>query len=164
MKAIPINMDDVQDVSFEPLPKGRYTAVIESVMYRVGKEPPHNPYISFTWVITGPSYAGRKIFQNCTLTEKSLWNLKATLKGLDLPHKGQISINYDEVSGIVTEPQAVGKPAIIEVSVDGTFNRVDGVYPIDGTPSPINVPTSSTIPAAPSLTSAVKPNALGGLK
>ena len=131
-KMTPIDMDAVEDVDFTPLPAGRYTAIVESELMKNGKNEPHNPYIAFTWLITGPNYMGRKIFQNCTLTEKSMWNLKATLKGLELPHNGKIEIEYDDASGVVTNPNAVGKVAYIDVSIDGRYNRVDNILPMSG--------------------------------
>lgn len=159
-KIPPINMDDVADVSFEPIPKGRYSAVVESVMYRlrpVSEGGSGNPYLNWTWVITGPNYANRKVFQTTSLSEKALWNLKATLKALDLPHNGHLQIEYDEASGVVISPAAVGRPAFLEISVDGTNNRVDAVIAMSSGEPTSGVPTPAGMTPPP-----IQPKSSGG--
>jgi hypothetical protein len=152
MTNLNLNMDDVQDVDFSPIPKGRYTGVVESIMYRVSdpaKGGSGQPYLNWTWLITGPQYAGRKVFQTTSLQSQSLWVLKANLKALDMPHTGIVPINFDEASGIILQPAAIGKPATLEISINGKYNSIDAVLSINEA----NVPTivASPVGSPPAL-------------
>lgn len=151
MPQLNVSMDGVQD-TYEPLPKGRYTAMVDSVTY--GLSQAQQPKLTWSWMITSEGLAGRKILQTTSLQPQALWVLKMTLKGLGLPHTGNIPLNWDEATGIVTQPEAVGLVAFLDLSIttDGKYNQVDLVASISGSaastgPLPVSARPSASKPA-----------------
>jgi hypothetical protein len=74
-----INLDEVQEQSFEALPKGTYSAAIEKLDYQLSKssgKPMWNVQLSVT---DGP-YSGRKLFTFVSFSEKALPGTKAAIK------------------------------------------------------------------------------------
>lgn len=94
-------------VIFEPLPAGTYTLELNDYREGVVKGETKNKgatLYSFTFEVIdneNEKYNGRKVFDNLTITEDSLWRLKALLKafGCDVPEEGDIDVEFDDFVG-----------------------------------------------------------------
>jgi len=74
-----INLEEVEEASFEPLPPGFYNAEIENVETRTSQA--GNPMLNVTFTITSDDYRNRKVFDNYVLNHPvGLSRLKALLK------------------------------------------------------------------------------------
>lgn len=94
--------------TFTPLPAGNYTLELNDYREGVVKgEQSKNKgatMYSFTFEVIeneNEEYNGRKVFDNLTITEDSLWRLKALLKafGCDVPEEGDIDVEFDDFIG-----------------------------------------------------------------
>lgn len=99
-----INFAKVQGL--EPLPAGVYTATI--VKAEVGTSKAGNEKIDIQWKVEGGKHDGRVIFDTLTFTEKALFRVKATLKGLGFPA---------DFRGEVKPEDLVGRTAKITVDI-----------------------------------------------
>jgi hypothetical protein len=73
-----IDMDNVEEQSFELLPKGVYDCVIEDCEYKLSNSS-GKPMWSLTLVVTSGEFEGRKLFANMSFSEKALPMTKATI-------------------------------------------------------------------------------------
>lgn len=48
--------------SYDPVPAGKYPAVLESTEFKTARANPNNRFIQFVWTLTDGDYAGRKIY------------------------------------------------------------------------------------------------------
>lgn len=106
--------------SFEPIPAGKY--ILTLMEYKEGtvtgdtsKNKGATKY-DFTFEVSDneeDKYNGRKVFDNVTLVESSLWRLKAMLKafGLDIPEEGDFDFDFDELIGEQLEADVRVQPA-----------------------------------------------------
>jgi hypothetical protein len=90
----------------EPVPAGNYLATI--VKAEAGMSKKDNEKIDIQWKIEGGPQDGRIIFDTLTFTEKALFRVKATLKGLGFPEtfKGEVKVD-----------QLIGKSARLTVDI-----------------------------------------------
>jgi len=105
----------------EPLPVGVYTATI--VRAEVGVSKAGNEKIDLQWKVEGGPHDGRIIFDTLTFTEKALFRVKATLRGLGFP---------DNFRGEVKPGQLVGKAAKLVVDIqlgEGVDEATGEAYP-----------------------------------
>jgi hypothetical protein len=105
----------------EPVPVGNYTATIIKAETGVSKK--GNEKIDLQWRVEGGAFDGRIIFDTLTFTEKALFRVKATLKGLGFP---------DNFKGEVRSDMLVGKSAKLTVDIqmgEGTDEQTGEVYP-----------------------------------
>jgi len=84
-----INLTDVEDRSFEPLPSGRYIVKITDFEMRQtsgsGKLGAGVPMINWEFTVQSDrqgddKYRGRKVWMNTVIHEKTLFNLKSLLR------------------------------------------------------------------------------------
>jgi len=84
-----INLTDVEDRSFEPLPAGRYVLKITDYEMREtggsGKLGAGVPMINWEFTVQSnrqgdEKYRGRKVWMNTVIHEKTLFNLKSLLR------------------------------------------------------------------------------------
>lgn len=118
---VTLNFAGVPDQkSFEPIPAGKY--ILQLVEYKEGEVTGENSKnkgatkYDFTYEVTDndvEEYNGRKLFDNVTLVENSLWRLKAMLKafGLDIPEEGEFEFDFDELIGENLEASVRVSPA-----------------------------------------------------
>jgi hypothetical protein len=152
---VTVDFSEVEE--FEPLPKGEYPAVIESIEYREAQEEGKFDYLNVEYTVTEPEFKGRKLWQVWSFSPKSLWRMKQTLENLGV-FEEEIEVDYDEESMIVTEPALVGTPVMLTVSTrpyEGRIqNDVTAVTSPDGAsagkaePGKKAAPAKKTTPAA----------------
>jgi hypothetical protein len=120
---VTLNFAGVQDqVSFEPIPAGKY--VLQLVDYKEGtvqSESSKNygaTKFDFTFEVVGPDSVpekllNKKIFDNVTLVQNSLWRLKAMLKafGVEVPEDDDIELEFDDFIGEQLEAKVKITPA-----------------------------------------------------
>lgn len=73
-----IDMNQVKEATFEVLPKGTYTCIIESAEYGLSKEA-QKPMWTLILAIVDGEYANRKLFNWISFSEKALPMSKATI-------------------------------------------------------------------------------------
>lgn len=88
--------------TFEPIPAGKYHVRVTD--YRQGEasenaKNPGAPTISWELTLTeeNEKYEGRKVWENMTIVEASLWRLKAFLEACGFDVSGEIDFDPDEV-------------------------------------------------------------------
>lgn len=117
-----LNFAGVGDqVKFTPVPAGKYRMSLVDFTEKAASDKAKNPgatLLGFQWEIVGPDsvdekYIGRKVFDNITIVENSLWKLKAMLKafGLDVPDDGDIDFDPNDFLGQELEAKIKVKPA-----------------------------------------------------
>jgi hypothetical protein len=74
---LPKSMEDVESGgNFEPLPPATYTLEVDNIDVKTSKAS-NQPYMSMTYkVVDDDEFAGRKIFDNLSLSENALWKFK----------------------------------------------------------------------------------------
>ncbi|KPK91445.1 MAG: hypothetical protein AMJ88_13620 [Anaerolineae bacterium SM23_ 63] len=135
---IELDFTDVS-VGFEPLPIGRYQAVVSSVEQVAKSKQSGKPFLKFTFTITEQSeHAGRKLFDNYSLVKEARWKLARTLEALGYSVVGKrVGLHI---------PSVIGLPCQLVVS-QGVYkhkitNEIEEVLPIDaqevieGAPAP----------------------------
>lgn len=109
---------------FTPVPPGRYQVKIADVELRDTKDK-KSQYLSFELEITDGEHKGRKLFTNCSLKERALWNLKRLIEAANIPYEDN-SFNTEDCLGAVLDVEVEHEQA-----QDGQGNlRTDG----DGNP------------------------------
>lgn len=96
---ITVDFTNVQG-EFEPLPKGRYDAVVYEVELRESQA--GKPYLNWQFKIVGGEYDNRRVFTTTSLQSQALWKLKQIL-GRIAPHldlDGPVDIDPDELAGL----------------------------------------------------------------
>lgn len=85
---------------FTPIPAGKYDITVSD--YKMGQasenaKNPGAPTISWELTVEGGDYDGRKVWENMTIVENSLWRLKAFLQACGFDVEGEIDFDPDEV-------------------------------------------------------------------
>lgn len=94
---------DIQGVStsFEAMPVGVYSAVVDEVEHIPSSKKSGNPFVKFTFNITDPDFDGRKQFHNCSLVKSALWKLLKTLDALGIPAEGdELRLDLEGMVGL----------------------------------------------------------------
>lgn len=80
-----VDFTDVKELSFDPIPRGRYLASVETAEVRQSQNSEFE-YLALVWEVL-PSdeavkgdYVGRKLFDNMSFSPNALWRLKSFLK------------------------------------------------------------------------------------
>lgn len=92
--------DEDQGTGFDPIDSGRYTATVFEVTREVGKSS-GKPYLKWCFSIAeGQPFAGRRLWDNTSLSDNAKWRLVSLLKalGVDVP-KGRLKINPNDLLG-----------------------------------------------------------------
>lgn len=121
---IMVDMTDVQAMSFDPLPKGTYGAIIEDCEYALSKSS-GKPMWNIKLSVTDEAYENRKIFTILSFSEKALPGTKTAL-GVIAPELLSGPFNpkdSDVIASIVTKPIKV-KIDIEKNEEHGDRNRV----------------------------------------
>ena len=156
-----IKIDFTNVPTYEVLPKGRYSVIVEKVEM---KEGPSAPYLNFTLKITEGEAEGRSLFFKASLSEKAMFRLKPIMAAL-----GEVSehldIQVDDETNLVTSPELVGRVAIADVIQEpyngAVQNKVETLISMNATPTvqviapktgvTISKPTATPAKAAPKL-------------
>lgn len=149
-----INFVDVPDQkNFEPLPQGQYTAVISNLQKRQAGDNARNPgALNLRWefeIVNNEEYENRKVFDNQTCVENSLWKVKALLNGLNFDTSTLIyddeeqqfyfgededsleELDLDELVGSMVDIKVGVRPAGTDPNTGRAYdkqNRVNGFY------------------------------------
>jgi len=125
---------------FTPLPVGSYTARVEKVEQRLGKDS-GQPYVAWTFTLTEPGFEGRKAFLNTTLQKKGLFALKRCLLALGWDEDElQGEIDFDTEDLIDQECTVVLVPAKDQngaptTAVECILPPGEATGPTDGAPA-----------------------------
>lgn len=118
-----IDLSNVEEMSFEPLPKGIYNGIIEECEYQLSKssgKPMWNVRIS----VTDEEYENRKLFTFLSFSEKALPGTKTALAKI-APELLSGPFNPKDPDVIA---QVVTKPVKVQVSIekyqDNENNRI----------------------------------------
>ncbi len=130
MPKLLLNFDGVDLTGPEPVPAGVYQARVDTSKSEVRRSQSGNDVVSIAYVIENPpEYAGRRVIENYTITEKALWKLGRVLHALGVVAPGTKKFTFDT-------KDIHGKQCKIKVSQeaynDRLRNRVDDVIPIAG--------------------------------
>lgn len=125
-----ISIDFSQIPSMEPLPKGNYPVVVDSVVLTESKSS-ENPYFNWTLTVTEPGECqNRKLFFMTSLAEKSLWRLMAIFTNLGV-YEEKIQIQVDDQTNMVIYPELSGLTGVAvvtqEVYEKRLQNRVEDI-------------------------------------
>jgi len=159
MPQLQIDFSAVED--FAALPDGNYSVTVDHVEMRDSKTS-DVPYLSWDLIVTGEEYSGRHLFFTTSLSEKSLWRLKAVLTNLNVLEE-QMNFEIDDESRYVISPELSGLSAIAVVSTEiyqgRTQNRVEDL--VSGDEAPV-IPQKSSLkinsgPASKPAVGATKP-------
>lgn len=125
--AIKVNFSDIQ--TFETLPTGNYSVIVESVELRDSKSSEY-PYLNWTLEVQEGDYAGRKLWLITSLNPKALWKLQETLAALGYETdalKGELEFDPEEFVGC----EAVA--SVILTQYQGREqNQVESLLPVGG--------------------------------
>ena len=128
------NFNEIKTTSFESLPENRYPVVIESVDVKKTNDGLKD-MMAITYVVSAGEYKNRKVWDNITLSDTSLWRVKQLLEtvGSDIANKPGIKLEQviSELKGkaldIYTEPETTntGNPT----------NKVKKLFPATTVPA-----------------------------
>lgn len=78
-----VDLSNIQELSFEALPKGFYAAVIDECNYQISKSS-QKPMLQVIWkIVDNPDYENRKVYQYLSFSQGALRGTKAQLMRLD---------------------------------------------------------------------------------
>lgn len=145
----PFELDDLPSGggSYEALPAGWYTAVINSAEIKQTKTKTGS-YIAIRYDITGPTHQGRVVFGNLNITNESQ---KAEEIGRQQLRGLMEAIG---LSKLTDTDQLIGGNVKIKLKIEssqqyGDSNQVSGFAKIDGA-APVSRPAAAAAPAAKS--------------
>lgn len=106
-----VNLDAVEEMKFEAIPKGIYNALVDSCEYQISKNS-GAPMFMLIFEVQGGEYQGRKLYFYASFSPKALSGTKTALLRLDPtlfsgPFKPQ---------EIADQGLLLGKPARIKVT------------------------------------------------
>lgn len=124
-----VNLADVEVREFEPLPRGRYTAVLNK--FEFTEDASGEDLLKVQWKVTEGEYQDRVIFDQYSLVSTALWSFKRDMAvlGVDSDLLNAKAIDPEEVIA-----QAMNAEALISVKVDTKYNnnKVTKVAELEG--------------------------------
>ncbi len=78
---IVIDLSGIQELKFEALPKDNYDGLLDELQYGKSKAS-GQPMLTAIWKIDGGDYAGRKVYQYISFSQKAIRGSKAQLMRL----------------------------------------------------------------------------------
>jgi hypothetical protein len=143
-----ITVDFSQVPSQEPVDVGDHTVIVEKVELRDSKSS-SNQYLNWDLVDTEGAGTGRHLFLMTSLSVKALWRLEAVCEsfGIELDDGERLTLEVDDDTKLVTEPDLVGKVALARVKhevYDGKIQaKVDEILPLMTTSGPVPMRTAA---------------------
>lgn len=150
MAQLQLDFSNVQ--SFDPLPNGSYSVMIEQVVAKETVDKPGSYYLNWDLVVTNPEFENRHLFFMTSLSEKALWRLQSVLMNLGVLSTDQtaLEIEVDDDTGILTSPDLNGVPATavvkIEIYQGRKQNRVDDLVAIVADEPVVKAPPTKVTP------------------
>jgi hypothetical protein len=108
-----VNLDNVQAMSFEALPKGNYPCVVDEATFGNSKSS-GKPMISLKWKVFEGDYKGRILFQHLSFSPGALPGTKANLLQLD----SELFVGPFNPQQIVDSGALLGRKHVLKVKVD----------------------------------------------
>lgn len=122
-----IDLNDVEDSDFEPLPKGMYNVVLEDLEYKMS-ESAGNPMWTWTLEVEDGDFQGRKLFMHTVFQGKGLPITKRAIAQV-FPHLMQGAFNPQEVAESGNLLGARMRARVGQQMYDGRkTNNVKGVF------------------------------------
>jgi len=112
MAKLTVDFSDAE--SFDAVPAGEYPVVVIEVEVRESQRSEH-PYLNWELEITEGEATGRKLWMMTSLSPKALWRLQQVFENLGLP-QDEVELEVDDDTGLVTEPELAGLPAVAPVT------------------------------------------------
>ncbi len=112
-----IHLDFSGIEEFEPLPKGQYPVIIESVELRESTQTPDSYYLNWTLLCTEGEYENRKLWYTNGLTEKSMYYLHQQFLDLGVidEEATELDLEIDEDTNFLISPEVAGIACIADV-------------------------------------------------
>jgi hypothetical protein len=111
-----VNLQDVQEMKFENVPKGTYVAEIDEATYGLSQSS-QKPMISLKWKISEGEYAGRTLIQFLSFSPGALPGTKTNLARID----ASLASNPFKPQDLCNSGWFLGKTAKIRVDL-GEYN------------------------------------------
>lgn len=111
-----VNLQDVQEMKFENVPKGTYVAEIDEATYGLSQSS-QKPMISLKWKISEGEYTGRTLMQFLSFSAKALPGTKTNLARID----AQLASQPFKPQDLCNNGWFLGKQAKIRVDL-GEYN------------------------------------------
>ncbi len=134
-----------------PVPPGEYALLIEKAELRDSQKNSANKYVWVQTTITGPSYAGRKVFNNFNIVNS---NPEAERIGRADLAKLAIAVGLPAVQDT---SELVGKAFVASLKVKDGDNEIKGYKPISGGAPQQQAPAQHAQQAAPATAQAAAP-------
>lgn len=99
--AINLDFSNVEDKNFDPVPADTYLVKVNNAEETVSQA--GNEMINVTFEIAEGEYAGRKIFDNFVLMEKTLWKLKQFLVAIGIDVSEAVDLDVEDLIGTACE-------------------------------------------------------------
>jgi hypothetical protein len=144
MGGFKVNFAEVES-SFQPIPEGRYDAVVETVEVRESNSS-DNDYLNWEFKILDEEYEDRRLWMITSLSPKALFRVKDTFLALGvIEEDDEIDIEWEDDVDITPRegprmiaPEVDGLPCVVVVTnevYDGRErNRVNEIAPADSEP------------------------------
>lgn len=111
-----VNLQDVQEMKFENVPKGTYSAEIDEATYGLSNSS-QKPMISLKWKINEGEYTGRTLMQFLSFSQGALSGTKTNLARID----ASLATNAFKPQDLCNSGWFLGKTAKIRVDL-GEYN------------------------------------------
>lgn len=126
-----INLGNVEAMSFEAIPKGRYPAVIEELDYEISKSS-KKPMWNVRFSITDGEYVNRKLFMYMSFSDKALPMTKTNIAALGASELLENAFNPKKVA---ESQMLIGRNVILKVAIekgqdDEPRNAVKQLFPM----------------------------------
>lgn len=95
-----INFGDIKSSTLDSLPEDRYQVKIENAILKTTNDG-LNQMVALTFVVMDGEFKKRKLWENVTLTEKSLWRLKQILEFSGSPLAAKEADIQDVIDDII---------------------------------------------------------------
>lgn len=115
---VQVNFSDVEDRgSFEPIPAGKYNAIIEDVEEVEQDEEGKYNYLSWKLMVTEGDHEGRFLWEVTSFSPKALWRLRDFLKACGVAEE-----DVNSADGLEFDPpDFIGTQLVLSVGM-GTYN------------------------------------------
>jgi hypothetical protein len=120
-----VNLTDIDDRSFDPLPGGQYLLRVTGYEQRAvkndGKVPAGTPMLNWEFTVVSDKsgdekFANRKVWMNTVIHERSLFNLKGLLRASGVYSSEQLDGELD------FEPEDIVNSVVVGAVVQREYN------------------------------------------
>ena len=116
-----VNLSEVEEQTFENLPKGMYPVVVEKCEFQISKSS-QKPMWNVMFSVTDGAYANRKLFTYMSFSEKALPMTKGNIIALGLT---ELLEGAFDPKAVADEGTIIGKTALAKVAIEKDNNDED---------------------------------------